>query len=177
MNNLVTVKDGVPTTNSLIIAELFNRKHSDVLKSLDMVAERETSLSDCVSSYIDASGKSNRMYLLNEWQSYIVMPFIGGIKSIDGQIKLVYEFKALREKYNKILEAALKERNAVLDLAEKLITYRESKLKKADEDEIRIIRESSLHADFLGNRLGYRQFCKGISNPKRIRNEGLPDIN
>jgi len=94
MNNLVTVNNGVASTNSLLIAELFDRPHDNVLKSLDKLS---TAVGFNASAYIDNSGKPNRMYVLTERQALIAMPFIGGLKSIDGQIMLVDAFLTLRD--------------------------------------------------------------------------------
>lgn len=95
MKNLVTVNNiGVASTNSLLIAECFGRAHKDVLKSLDKLAARR---GFAPSAYIDESGKSNRMYELTERQALIAMPFIGGLKSEDGQVMLVDAFLALRD--------------------------------------------------------------------------------
>lgn len=91
---LVTVENGVASTTSLAIAEQLDRAHKDVLKSLDKLAARR---GFAPSSYIDDSGKANRMYVLNERQALIAMPFIGGLKSEEGQVALVDAFLALRK--------------------------------------------------------------------------------
>ena len=91
--DLVTVNNGVASTTSLAIAEQLGRAHKNVLKSLDKLAARRGFEP---SSYIDDSGKANRMYVLNERQALIAMPFIGGLKSEEGQVALVDAFLALR---------------------------------------------------------------------------------
>lgn len=105
MNELVKLNNGIATTTSLIIAEQFGRKHSHVMKSLEKLnlAGRETSLSTgearyeiVPSAYVDESGKANKMYELTERQALIAMPFIGGNKSLQGQIALVDAFLQLR---------------------------------------------------------------------------------
>jgi len=101
MISLVTVNNGVASTTSLIIAEQFGRKHSHVLKSIEKVIS--TGYEIVPSAYIDESGKSNKFYELTERDAYIVMPFIGGQKSVAGQIALVDAFLALRTTVNNLL--------------------------------------------------------------------------
>jgi Rha family phage regulatory protein len=98
MNKLVTVNNGVATTTSLIIAEQFGRKHSHVLRSIEKFDLTRYEI--VPSAYVDESGKSNRMYSLTERQALIIMPFIGGQKSIDGQERLVDAFLAMRRVIN-----------------------------------------------------------------------------
>lgn len=93
---LVEVHGQKLTTTSLVIAEQFGRKHSHVLKSLDKLVGRYGFV---LSSYVTLQNKVERMYILDERQFLIVMPFIGGKKSIDGQERLVDEFLRI----NKIL--------------------------------------------------------------------------
>ena len=90
---LVTVTNGVASTTSLVIADLFNRPHDNVLKSLDKIKD---SVGFNAISYIDSMNRPKRAYALTEREALISMPFIGGLKSIEGQIKLVNEFLAMR---------------------------------------------------------------------------------
>lgn len=105
MNKLVTVNNGVATTTSLIIAEQFGRKHSHVLRSIEKFDLARYEI--VPSAYVDESGKSNRMYNLTERQALIIMPFIGGQKSIDGQERLVDAFLAMRSIINGNAKKAL----------------------------------------------------------------------
>lgn len=102
MKELITQdQQGNLTVTSLVISKLFDRRHSDVLKSIDKVsiqlqqvkAEREIAFSE----YKDSSGKSNRFATLTEDQFLVAMPFIGGEKSFEGQYRLVQEFRKLRD--------------------------------------------------------------------------------
>jgi phage regulator Rha-like protein len=110
MNKLVTVNNGVASTNSLFIAELFDRPHKNVLQSLDKLV---AGLGFKLSSFIDESGKTNRMYELTERQALIAMPFIGGLKSVDGQVALVDAFLALRS--NSKSMPAIESKNKALE--------------------------------------------------------------
>lgn len=94
MKNLIEVNEkGDLFVSSLSIADVFGRKHSHVLASIDKLSTRYGIVP---SEYKDLSGKTNKMFMLTERQFLKVMPFIGGEKSIDGQDKLVDEFMRLR---------------------------------------------------------------------------------
>ena len=105
MQNLITQNsDGSLTVSSLVVAELFNRRHGDVLRSIDRV---NAQLSDIKNkSKIDFvigkdfDGRKTRTALLTEEQFLIAMPFIGGEKSFEGQVLLVQEFIRLRSEAN-----------------------------------------------------------------------------
>lgn len=98
MQNLVTKsQNGELLTDSLIISELFERVHKDVMKSLDKLKDK---LEIAPISYRDSMNREQRMYQLTERQALIAMPFIGGEKSIDGQIQLVDAFIAMRKAIN-----------------------------------------------------------------------------
>lgn len=93
MEQLVEVHGKKLTTSSLVIAEQFGRPHHMVLKSLDKLISKVKMDSR---NYIDARGKSQRMFVLDERSFLISMPFIGGIKSLEGQIRLVDEFLRIK---------------------------------------------------------------------------------
>ena len=94
---LVEVHGQKLTVTSLIVSELFERPHHMVLKSLDkLVSKVHFDFRD----YIDSRGKSQRMAVLTERQFLIAMPFIGGTKSFEGQVKLVDEFLRLQKLLN-----------------------------------------------------------------------------
>jgi Rha family phage regulatory protein len=104
MNNppdLITKNsDGSLTVNSLVVAEEFGRPHGKVLRSIDSVNSKLVERGQAAigsSNYIDLQGKTQRSFVLTEEQFLVVMPFIGGNKSFDGQIRLVKEFIRLRE--------------------------------------------------------------------------------
>ena len=90
---LVEVHGNKLTTTSLIVSCEFGRPHHMVLKSLDKLISKVNMDSR---DYIDSRGKTQRMYVLDERSFLIAMPFIGGTKSFDGQIRLVDEFLRLK---------------------------------------------------------------------------------
>jgi phage regulator Rha-like protein len=116
MNKLVTVNNGVATTTSLIIAEQFGRPHKNVLQSLDKMGGR---LGFKPSFYLAGNGKQEKCYELTERQALIAMPFIGGLKSEDGQIALVDAFLAMRRVINGNAKKALpSSKKTLVDVSE-----------------------------------------------------------
>ncbi|MGZ8921895.1 MAG: Rha family transcriptional regulator [Methylosarcina sp.] len=91
---LVEVHGQKLTTTSLVISEQFGRSHKNVLRSLDKLVSR---LKFVPRDYIDSRGKLQRIYELDERSFLIAMPFIGGKKSVEGQIALVDEFIRLKK--------------------------------------------------------------------------------
>jgi len=100
MQTLITQNsDGSLTVSSLVVAELFARPHANVLRSIDSLNKKLLENSRVVFDsgvYQDSNGENQRLFLLNEEQFLIAMPFIGGKKSLEGQITLVQEFIRLR---------------------------------------------------------------------------------
>ena len=102
MNNLISKNDkGEFIVSSLTVAEVFGRPHHNVLRSIDSVNRQLLDIKGEIT--IDFSkgkgtdGISNtRTAFLNERQFLMVMPFIGGKKALQGQIRLVDEFIRLR---------------------------------------------------------------------------------
>jgi phage regulator Rha-like protein len=105
--------NGNLVTNSIIIAELFSMPHKNILRALDKLKDK---LKIEPISYSDTMNREQRMYELTERQALVAMPFIGGEKSVDGQIALVDAFIAMR----KVIANGLK-KQATLDWQE----YRE----------------------------------------------------
>ena len=96
--SIVHVFKGELVTNSLAIAQEFGRNHKDVLRSLDTLIENGTisRRKSAPSDYIDARGKAQRVIELSERDFLIAMPFIGGKKSQQGQVRLVDAFLQMR---------------------------------------------------------------------------------
>jgi Rha family phage regulatory protein len=96
---IVHLSQGVPVTDSLVIAREFGRKHGNVLQSLDsLIADGTTGrLEFKPSCYLNEQGKPQRLIELTERGALIAMPFIGGKKSRLGQVRLVDAFLAMRD--------------------------------------------------------------------------------
>ena len=78
--NAVTLKDGQTTTDSLTVAEVFDKQHKNVLRSinnLDCTAEF-AQLNFKPGSYLDAQGQSRPMYAMTkDGFIFLVMGFTG----------------------------------------------------------------------------------------------------
>ncbi|WP_213177701.1 Rha family transcriptional regulator [Endozoicomonas sp. 4G] len=97
---VIEIHRNKPMVSSLKIAELFERPHKNVLAAI----RRE--LADDISrlkleprDYIDARGKSQPVFWLDERQALVVMPFLGGKKSREGQRKLVDAYLYYRDAF------------------------------------------------------------------------------
>lgn len=98
--NVIEIHRGKPMVSSLKIAELFDRPHFRVLKSLKSLIGRGTLTTGVeVSSWIDSTGRSNDLYWLDERSSLIAMPFIGGAKAEEGQARLVDAYLFYRDHF------------------------------------------------------------------------------
>ncbi|MFP3706198.1 phage regulatory protein/antirepressor Ant [Paraburkholderia sp. SIMBA_009] len=91
--------DGELTVDSLTIAREFDRNHKDVLRALDSLIADGTlnGRNFAPVEYADAKGEARRMIELTERGALIAMPFIGGRRARDGQVRLVDAFMRLRE--------------------------------------------------------------------------------
>jgi Rha family phage regulatory protein len=98
-DGLVHLHRGQPFTTTLVIAQVFQRKHGNVLRTVDSLIADGTidRLNFEPSSYLDAHGREQRMILLTETGALIALPFLGGKGARAGQARLVYAFMALRK--------------------------------------------------------------------------------
>ncbi|WP_245965092.1 Rha family transcriptional regulator [Trinickia dinghuensis] len=98
-DELVRVRDGEAVTDSVAIHREFGRRHGNILASLDeLISDGTLSQLDFKpAEYRDEQGKPRRMIELTERGALIAMPFIGGRKSKDGQVRLVSAFLLMRE--------------------------------------------------------------------------------
>ncbi|HZW20240.1 Rha family transcriptional regulator [Noviherbaspirillum sp.] len=98
LTNLVHLRHGQPFTNSLVIAQVFERQHKNVLQSIDvLIADGIIGrLEFQPSSYLNKQGKRQRMIELTERAALIVLPFVGGKKAREGQARFVDAFLSIR---------------------------------------------------------------------------------
>jgi Rha family phage regulatory protein len=92
--DLVEIKHNKPMVSSLVIAELFGRRHDSVLRSIRQVVIEQLGVHVFAETYKDNQGKERPLYWLEERAALIVMPFLGGKKAMDGQMKLVDAYLA-----------------------------------------------------------------------------------
>lgn len=102
IKGLIEVVNGEPVTNSVVLAEEFGRRHDHVLESIRKLHDGGSigAPDFRVTSYTDKSNRQSKMYELTERGFLIAMPFIGGSKAEQGQVRLVDAFLAAhREQY------------------------------------------------------------------------------
>lgn len=100
MKHLIKIVKGEPVVNTDVVAKEFGREHYRVMASIDtLIASGHLGPSDFgATSYTDKSNRQQASYELTERGFLIAMPFIGGDKARDGQVRLVDSFIQYREK-------------------------------------------------------------------------------
>lgn len=103
MNQLVFIENGKTATDSLTVADVFKKRHADVLRSIDNLEcskefnERNFALVD----YIDGKGESRRKVVMSQdGFSFLVMGYTGKEAA---RFKEMYisEFNRMRDQLNK----------------------------------------------------------------------------
>ncbi len=135
MNELVFLKNDEAMTDSLSVAEHFNKNHKYVLQKIEKFISEDSAkkFAQCVrkSTYKDDSGKSNPMYLLNkDGFSFLVMSFTGE-KAREWQWKYIEAFNkmesVIREKststWIETRKAGQLTRKAETDTIKRLVEY------------------------------------------------------
>lgn len=101
MNNLVVAENGRAITNSLLVAEKFEKNHRDVLEVINNLLSRaENSAVSSMfvkSSYIASNGKENPMYIMNrDGFSLLVMGFTG-TKALAFKLEFIEAFNKMEQ--------------------------------------------------------------------------------
>jgi len=98
IKGLIEVVNGEAVTNSLVLAEEFGRRHDHVLESIRKLHDSGSigAPDFRATSYTDKSNRQTKMFELTERGFLIAMPFIGGSKAQQGQVRLVDAFLASR---------------------------------------------------------------------------------
>lgn len=98
--DIIQIHRNRPMVSSLKIAELFGRRHDSVLRAIRKELAGEISLRKLAESEsTNSRGKTIPVYWLDERSALILMPFVGGRKSIEGQQKLVDAYLWYRDNY------------------------------------------------------------------------------
>ena len=107
MKQLIKIVKGEPVVSTEVIAAEFGRRHDNVMQNIRSLIESGHlgALDFKETSYVDKSNRAKPCYELTERGFLIAMPFIGGDKSRDGQVRLVDGFIEYRKRANK--EAAI----------------------------------------------------------------------
>ncbi len=103
MKQLIKKSGRQPVVTTVTVANEFGRRHDNVLQSIrSLIESGHLGLLDFKeSSYINKQKKEQPCVELTERGFLIAMPFIGGEKAKDGQVRLVDSFIQFREKAKK----------------------------------------------------------------------------
>lgn len=132
---VIEIRRSKPMVSSLKIAELFERPHKNVLASIRKeLADEISRLEIKPRNYIDARGKEQPMFWLNEEQALFIMPFIGGKRAREGQRKLVKAYLYYRDAYANPPRAEIvrAKRDASRTLTDSIIDWRAFEGKDTD---------------------------------------------
>lgn len=105
MNQLVFIENNQPVTDSLTIADMFNKNHDDVLKDIRKQIEysgEEFSLGNfSESTYTNSRGRNYPKFNLTEEAFTLVVFGYNTREAVQTKIKFIKEFKRMREQLNK----------------------------------------------------------------------------
>lgn len=163
MEDLVLIKNNKAVCTSLQIAEKFERKHKNVIKSIENLLEMDSAQKLAQwfskSKYKDSSGKENPIYYMNRDGFTVLVMGFNGKKALEWKIKYINAFNAMEE--------MLKERNTQLWIDTRQ-NNKENRLKETD-----VIKQladyakeqGSTHSDKLY--VVYTKLAKSVTGGKR----------
>ena len=175
MNDLVYLKNDAAVCDSLQVAEKFGKNHKYVLEKIEKLlsADSANKLAQCirVSRYKDASGKYNKMYLLNK-DGFVFLAFGFTGKEADS-----WKWKYI-EAFNQ-MEKLIREKSTA---AYRLSDQEERTTRRAETDVIKEFVEyaraqGSTHADYYYTnytRLAYK--AAGITDKMTAAGLQLDDL-
>ena len=81
------------------LASIFGRPHRNIMRDVERLIAGGgiDALNPERISYLDSMGRAQEAYRLSERDALVLMPFIGGKKSMEGQARLVDEFLYVRQ--------------------------------------------------------------------------------
>ena len=175
MNELVYLKNNAAVCDSLQVAEKFGKNHKYVLEKIEKLlnADSANKLAQCirVARYKDASGKYNKMYLLNK-DGFVFLAF-----GFTGKEADAWKWKYI-EAFNQ-MEKLIQEKNTasyqIADQAEKVTRRAETDVIKEFVEYARA--QGSTHADhYYSNytRLAYK--AAGITDKATAAGIQLDDL-
>ncbi|MFW5436329.1 Rha family transcriptional regulator [Paenibacillus apiarius] len=145
MNQLVFIENGKTVTDSLMVAEVFGKRHADVIRSIEGLecSEEFGKRNFALSSYKSGQNKDLPKYIITQdGFSFLVMGYTGKEAA---RFKEMYiaEFNRMREQLNQgprsqleILQASI---NQLVD-QERRLTEQEARIEAVDQ-EVKSIRE------------------------------------
>lgn len=103
MNELINIKNDEAVTTSLLVAELFGKQHSKVIRSIEKFNEAKNGLVENMFHkhfYKDAKGERRPMYYINrDGFSLLVMGFTGK-KALEWKLKYIEAFNQMEAYIN-----------------------------------------------------------------------------
>lgn len=183
MNELIILKNDEALTDSLVVAESFNRRHDDVIKSIEKLIDRNNELPEDIrkssviknqfvpSSYKDAQGRKQKKYLMNrDGFSLLVMGF-NGKKAHEWKLKYISAFNSM--------EQIIREKSTSTWLE----TRQQGKLtRKAETDVIKELVEYAKNQGSTHSNMLYMTYSKlansmsGIDNRETATTKQLNDL-
>ena len=108
MNELVFLKRDEALADSLMVAEMFNRRHDDVVRSVEKIIERNKELIDnrtfsdisrqfIRTHYKDEQGRTRVKYLMNKDGFALLVMGFNGLKAHEWKIKYIDAFNKMQK--------------------------------------------------------------------------------
>ncbi|MGG3572830.1 Rha family transcriptional regulator [Bacillus gobiensis] len=104
MNQLVFIENNEALTDSLIVAEIFGKRHADVIKSIDTLScsKEFTERNFSFSEYKDSTGRSLKKYLMKrDGLTFLIMGYTGS-KAAEFKEKYISEFNRMELELQKL---------------------------------------------------------------------------
>lgn len=135
MKQLIKKSGNQPVVATNIISNEFGRRHDNVLQSIrSLIESGHLGLLDFKeSSYINKQKKEQPCVELTERGFLIAMPFIGGEKARDGQVRLVDSFIQFREKAAREAKVQIERNVARMEYKPMTDAVKESKIQEGKE--------------------------------------------
>ncbi|MRF66596.1 hypothetical protein GIJ48_08780 [Escherichia coli] len=135
MKQLIKKSGNQPVVTTNIISNEFGRRHDNVLQSIRSLIESGHlgALDFKETSYIDKSSREKPCYELTERGFLNAMPFIGGNKAKDGQVRLVDSFIQFREKAAREAKVQIERNIARMEYKPMTDAVKESKIQEGKE--------------------------------------------
>lgn len=135
MKQLIKKSGNQPVVSTNTISTEFGRRHDNVLQSIrSLIESGHLGLLDFKeSSYINKQKKEQPCIELTERGFLIAMPFIGGDKARDGQVRLVDSFIQFREKAAREAKVQIERNIARMEYKPMTDAVKESKIQEGKE--------------------------------------------
>jgi Rha family phage regulatory protein len=107
MNELVFIENGKVVTDSLTVAEVFGKRHdnvlSDIRKQMDFAGEEFAALNFKEGNYFDRNNQSRPKINLTEEAFTLIAMSYNTKEAVQMKVKFIQEFKRMRETLSTII--------------------------------------------------------------------------